>query len=73
MIIGEGQPNDWEEDLSSLQGVRFEHIMFGLCSVFPLSIRERRLYQTRTEQWLLFPNTPSDISIYRSQKGDCTP
>jgi hypothetical protein len=73
MIIGEGQPKDWEEDLSSLQGVRFEHIVFGLCSVFLLSIRERGVYQTRTEQWLWSPNTTSDISIYCSQNGDCRP
>jgi len=70
MIIDEGQP---KKDLSSLQDVRFQRIVFGLCSVFLLSIRERRVYQTRTEQWLWCSNTPSDISIYCSPKGDCRP
>ena len=73
MTIDEGQPKNSEKDLSSLQDVRFRRIVFGLCSVFLLSVRERRVCQMQTERWLWFSYTPSDISIYCSHKGDCRP
>ena len=69
MIVDEGQPKNSEKDLSSLQDVRFPHILFGLCSIFLISLREHRVYQTRTEQWLWFPNTPSDSRFIAAEWG----